>query len=363
MTTYQCTLATAVGTTLVADLTYERADYVLSEMHVGALMLRIPARLYPIEYFVRDNRLTLFRGVAGRQLSLEGDATWLIRHRRYLRDQQVYEITALHANHLLARRIVAYAAGSSEASKTGAADNLMKATVRENLTAATDTARNLSSSLFAVQADLSAAPSISLSFSRDNVLAVLQRIAQASATAGTVCGFEVRTIGTVLTFVTYTGQRGIDRRASSSQPLLFGPQYRNLAETTIDEDWSSEATYIYAAGQGQGSQRSEATASSSTVIALSPFGRIEQLRDGRTTADATQLQDEADAALYASQARIAVEGAILDAPQATYGIHYGWGDRVTVLVDSYQVDAIIDPVHITLDQRGERRDIRVRSVL
>lgn len=362
-TTYQFSLATPFGVTLVPALIYERAEYVLSEMQVGALTMRIPSRLYPLDYFARDYRLTIGRGVAGRQPALEGDATWLIRRRRYLRDQRIYEVTALHANHLLARRIVAYAAGSSQATKTGTADNLMKAVVRENLTAATDAARNLSSSLFAVQADTSAAASVSMSFSRDNVLATLQQLAQASATAGTYCGFEVRTVAGVLTFVTYTGQRGVDRRAGSSSALIIGPDYRNLAETVIDEDWSAESTYIYAAGQGQGSARLEAMASSSAVIARSPFGRIEALKDGRNTADSTQLQDDADAALYAARARASLEGAILDAPQSTYGIHYGWGDRVTAQVDSYQVDALIDPVHITVDQSGgEVRDIRIRSI-
>jgi hypothetical protein len=40
-----------------------------------------------------------------------------------------------------------------------------------------------------------------------------------------------------------------------------------------------EKTYIYVAGQGEGSDRATAFAQDSTRIGLSPFGRIEGFQD------------------------------------------------------------------------------------
>jgi len=84
--------------------------------------------------FQPDTRLVLIlKGDEGENYShifgtyLLGGWEWkTIGNRRYV------TLKALCLNSLLARRIVAYAASSSQAQKTGAADNVMRAVVREN---------------------------------------------------------------------------------------------------------------------------------------------------------------------------------------------------------------------------------------
>jgi hypothetical protein len=73
------------------------------------------------------------------------------------------------------------------ASKSAAADDLIKAFVRENCgPSATDTTRNYSSSYWSVAADIGAAPTIAKAASRRNLLTTCQEIAQAATQAGMV---------------------------------------------------------------------------------------------------------------------------------------------------------------------------------
>jgi len=88
-------------------------------------------------------------------------------------------------NDLLARRIIAYPAASSEAQKTDYADDMMKAFVDENLVNATDGDRNLVAGVgFGIAGDQSAGPEIDYSARYDNLLAVLKRISDTSAETG-----------------------------------------------------------------------------------------------------------------------------------------------------------------------------------
>lgn len=348
-----------------ADVPFARLAYTLAERQPGSLELTIPpdARL-PLGLFVRDSILLVTRRtVAGPGVAMP----WLVRRRRLQRaaDGTVrIVINARHPNDLLARRIVAYASGSSEASKSDYADDLIKAVIRENFTSPTDTVRTMAA--LSVAADLAAAPSVAKAFAWQNVLSVAQNICQMAAQDGTYLGFEVRFNGTIgaYLFVTYTGQRGVDRRAGTAQAIVLGPT-SGVGAYSIESDWEDEATTVYAGGQGEGAARDLASATNSTAAARSPVGRAERFRQATMVAqgDTAALADEADAALYAAQARIRFDGQAQDSPGAIYGLDYDWGDLVTVLVEGLSFGCRIDPVRITEDDRGEDRDIRLTSEL
>jgi hypothetical protein len=93
---------------------------------------------------------------------------------------------------LLGRRIVAYRAGTSEASKNTFADDMMKEYVDENLVNATDTDRNLDAGLnFEIADDQSAGPTVTYSAKFGNLLNVLKRVSDEAAEAGTRVYFRV----------------------------------------------------------------------------------------------------------------------------------------------------------------------------
>lgn len=332
-------------------------EYVLSERGIGMLRLDLPPE-YPIANLHKDGLLRLNRNV-GAGMYLEGDATWLIRRRRQVlsgRERRI-EVWAAHANSLLDRRIVAYAAGSSQASKSGAADDLIKAVVRENFTAPTDTARTMGS--FSVAADLGQGPTISRAFSRRKVLAVAQDMCDDAAAVGAYVGFEVRTVGTALTLITYVNYRGVDRRYGTRSYLPI--PLSAISESSLDEDWSDEETFIYALGQGEQEDRAVGTAQNVSAEGASPYGRIEGSYQANNTDDATLLDSVAAGALYARRGRVLYEARGQDAPDFIYGYHYQWGDLLTIDDYGQQFNVRVDPVGVSFGREGERLDIRFVS--
>lgn len=363
-TTYRIELRTSDNVVIKPTLMYLSAQYVLKERGLGSLSLRVPPS-YGLSLFRKHSRLLIYRSINGGPEYLESDATWILTSRRYSLDEQGVEaitLTAQHANMVLRRRIVAYSAGSAQASKSGAVDTVMRAIVDENFLSATDTARNLASGVLALGAVAGTGPTIAKSFCRDNVLNTLEGLANAAALAGTYTGYEVRTISGALTFVVYLTQRGVNRTLGSGNDLIFSPQRRNLVNIDLDEDWTEEATFVYGGGQGEGTNRVIQSASNAAAIGESVLGRAELFRDARNSDTTAEVQDEADDALYAARLVRRFSGSAQDTDGCIYGIHYRWGDRVTAEVLDQQFACRVDPVSVSITREGgEALDIRLEA--
>jgi hypothetical protein len=332
-------------------LTYARAVN-----DIGTLVLELDPNS-DASLYQRDTRLGVWRQGPNGALALDTECVWLVRKvKRVLSasGERRLRVTAYSANELLRRRIVAYAAGSAQASKSGYADDLMKAIVSENLGSdATDTDRDISAYL-TIESDLSAGQSISKAFSRRNVLTVLQELADASAEAGTNLYFDVVTpTPGALVFATYTGQRGDDRTITSNAPLLFSPELGNLADGELEEDYANEVTVVYAAGRGEGDEREVVEVEDTTRSGASPFNRIEALRDARNAETTAELTAEGNGFLKAGRPRLVFGGSIVDTPQCRYGVEWKWGDKVTVQFEGYTFDAHIAAVSVTIDNGSE----------
>jgi hypothetical protein len=322
---------------------------------------------FPISYLQIDGWLEVWRRAAGGLNYLDTETVWFIRdvsRRLNERGERFITVIAYSAADLLKRRIVAYAAGSSQAEKTGAADNLMKAIVRENLgSLATDTSRSISAYL-SVQADSGAGPSLSKAFSRRNVLTVLQELAQASLEAGTALFFDIVApeVGS-LEFRTYTGQRGIDHSSTGARRVTLSPAYGTLTEVVRRYDHASEQNYIYAGGQGEESSRAVATASDASRISLSPFNRCEGWVDARNTADSGLLSAEAQAALRAGRPRQEFSGKILNTGSVQYGREWAFGDRISAEFDGEVVDGRVDEINVRVENGQEEIQAGLRVEL
>lgn len=375
MATYEIVLQTPLGVTLAAfggpgtdtagvlHLAYARAVN-----QIGAMTLVLPPSV-PLSFLQRDGRILVYRSVPGGTPRLDMDAVWLIAAiKRALneRGEQVTVVRAVDAVDLLRRRIVAYAAGSAQAYRTAVVDNFLKAVVRENLgTSATDAARRLDSALFTVSADIGQGPSISKGYSRRNVLTVCQELADASTQAGTYLAFDVVWNGAVLECRTYTQWRGVDHRFPGGvNPVILSPDTGSLTAVDYEIDYSAEVTYAYVGGQGEGTDRAIGTAEDTARSSLSPFARSEVFGDARDTATAAFLADEADALVRAGRPRVLFAGAVnADAPGASYGREYGFGDVVTAQAFGVNVDCRLDAVRVSVTADRETVSITARSVL
>lgn len=376
-TRYTCRIADPFGTPLAEVANFAdpvggggaALEYALNVGQIGLLQLTVPAT-FNADLFRLDGRIGVWRAINGRPPKLDGQAIFLIRKWRYT-DQDT-TIWAVHANELLRRRIVAYAAGSSYSSKIAAtaAGNLIKAFARENLGSSisganrdgADTQTDISAYL-TTQIDLGDGASLATQDARRNLFDVVRELQDASTTAGTYLAAEiVAPTESTLELRTYATQRGVDHRAGTVQPVILSPQRGSLANCALTVDRMDEVTVAICGGTGEGVQRLIATSIDTTRMGESPLNRRELFGDYSNISDAAALQDKADALVRAGRPRIEFVGDLQETDGATRGIHYDLGDQVTAEFRQQQYDVRLDVIGVRVGGGAARTQAQLRSV-
>lgn len=253
------------------------------------------------------------------------------------------------ANHLLDGRIVYAAAGSSQAQKTAAVDNMMKAIVTEQAGTSAATARQFDSAFFSVQDNSSSGPSLTKGFAYRPMLDVLRELNEASRQAGTEVFFQVMPLDIdKFVFVTSTTQLGRD----VSDRVEFSLERENLSSVRLVEDWSNERNFGYGLGGDTGADRYIATSEVTERSGISWYGRREVTKDARTQDDAG-AQTAAYAIVTEHRPLTTFAGAIKSIPGCAYGVDWYYGDRVAVSYDGRTFDAIIRAVTVSVDEGGK----------
>ena len=303
-----------------------------------------------------DGRFSVWRRIKGTNRTyLDTETVYLAREFEYIEEnQKLLKITAYSAVSLLARRIIAYSAGSSQSDKTGVAETIMKAFVNENVgSSATETARNLTTYL-AVEADAARGPSISKAAARRNLLGTLRECSEAAQNGGTPIFFDiVEPYRGHLEFRCYQGQRGQDRTVTTGQAPVILRQGENLRSPRLKFNYKNESTFVYGAGTGEGAGRLVATASAASRLAESVFNRSEVLWDNTQQGILSRLQKEANARLSEGRPLRTFKTNVADVPNARYGQHWNWGDLVTAEAFGEQVDCMVRRVDISVSDNGD----------
>jgi hypothetical protein len=293
---------------------------------------------------------------------LDGQTYYSLRKielRRTANRQITLTLTAYDTISLLARRTVLFKAGTAQASKTAAIDNMAKAIVRENFVSARTMAG------LSVQSDFTLAPSTTKGFSNRVVLDVLQDLADESFSKGTYLAFDVIWYPTsqTLLFDTFINQRGVNRSAATNNGITLDPDWNSLTDVVKTFDWTDEATYIQANGPGQDSDRLAATAFDDTRLAGTSRGRVEKAIDARNGADQASTQAEADAALRDYRKRIYYSARAVDTDRIRFGRDYDRGDIVTAQVFGDAVDVRVESYSIKKDPSGEDITIKFEATV
>ena len=330
-------LADPFGTHLIEIANYLSYSYVLNcaPGNVGVLELELP-RSFNTALLLRDGRIGPWRSINGRPPYLDNGALFTIETLRY-RSASTF-VRAYHMTGLMDRRIVAYAAGSSYAAKSAApADDQLKTFWAENAGASivsadrdgVETQADISAYV-STQINLGLGASVAKAAARRRLLNIATELCEASTTAGTYMTFEIiAPTESTLELRTYTTQRGVDRRVSTSNPVILREQAGVLENAQLEIDYHNEKTFVVAGGQGEGSERLIATALDTARMGVSPFGRIEDFADMSNVADSASLQDDADSGLRYGRPVITFTGDLIETPALTRGIQFDLGDMVT----------------------------------
>jgi hypothetical protein len=309
----------------------------------------------------KDWQWHLWRAPSGGTLSLF-DA-YLIRKVTYqtVGSEETILVKGYDGKDIIDRRIVAYAAGTDEANKTDAADDMMKEIVEENLGATAAGDRDMSA-LFSIQADVSAGPTLTKRFAWRNQLDVLQDLQEASRAEGTEVFFDVVPIPSATTlswdFRTATGQPGADLTSGANQ-VVFDQERGNMRDPSYSPDWTDERNYVYGLGQGEGDDREQQDVEDTTSTAESFWSRAEAYADARLEEEANGVREEARALLEKRRAQIFFSATPVDTRGTRFGRDWNWGDKVIARYRGLEFEAIIRAVMISV-REGTGETINAR---
>lgn len=322
---------------------------------VGQFSLPLPYNINT-KLFTEDSIIEFWRATTG---ILKPEFVGFVRKQDFSETEQgdkIFTVGGPDQNYLLSGRIVAYNAGNSYTSKSGSADNLMRAIVRENLGAlCTDTSRDLSSIGLSVEADLSLGQSIDLGFSRKNLLDTLQKMADTSAQKGTPLYFRLSpgwaADGTItFRFEVVKNWLGNDR-VDTGSPVVFGDEWGNLTEATLSYDYSDEVTYVYAGGPGEDDFRYVYPLGDTARLGASPWNRRESFVDASNLTK-LEVQSKAREALEAGKPTVRFSGTLLEGENSQYGVHWNFGDWVSATFCGRTFMGMVKAIRIDVDANG-----------
>ena len=363
MPKYQVIVKTDTGTPLFVLTQFESLTAGRFDRAIMPLEITMPQddELYPVGAFTKDMILELWRE-QNQTMVLDGETCYFLRNIRYYRDgtRDMVYLKAYDANYIIDGREVEYNAGESEASKTGVACDVIKEIIDENFVSATDTARNLATTYFTIDGDDGFGETVTKAFSRQYVLSTIQAITNQSREAGTWVTFDVVYSGSLpLVFKTYKDQRGND----ITDQLLLSDEAGNIANPTLDFDWTNEYTVCYVAGKGEGDARVVGSASNTDRLNESIWSRREYITENFQLAVEASLDAEADAYLDKLSPKVIFTGEIVETEGTQYDINWNYGDKVRAKYLAYEFDCRVLGYSIEYKNSGGKTTDRVTATI
>ena len=361
MATFEVWLADDGGNKLENLNQFESLEYVIAPGQVGwfSLTLDYDSDLLAMDNTKVDRQIHIWRTPEGGSKALE--AVYFCQRWRFFSSQGQTKVTLSGGGlcDILARRIVAYYAGSTGATISATeADDAMKDLVNGALGTASNTdydretisGRDITSLGFSIQADATAGPPIDRGVAWRPLLATLQDIQEQARQEDEEVFFDVVPLTTsplTFEFRTYLNQPGSDRTSGTANALRFGTEWGNVDNPVLTYDYSNLENFIYIGGSNREDSRIIEEVSDSTSIALSQFNRREGFL-AHTSSDVTGiLQAAGYAQLSERRLQTTFTAEIQDTPDAPYGGN-GWkaGDKVTISYLGKNFDAVIRKVRI-----------------
>jgi hypothetical protein len=328
-------------------------NMVRTENQTGTLSIVHPIKGNIETILARDCTIDVVHR-AGSRAMLLGDTHFLLRKWSFGDNDVALELK--DGIDILDRPVVAYDADEPQCTYDAEiADDAMKMVVFENLGAsAVEADRNISDWL-EVQPYLNMGPMISKEFSGRRVLAVLQEFAKAALEEGIYVSFDVVANGNgKFLFKTFTEMRGVDHSYPNGvPPIIFSTERNNIAlGSRLTYDYTQERTYVYARGKDAADNVVYGTAYDQKRISASPFNRIEEWANTQATKQDSADKD-AGAVLSEGRPRIVFEGEAQQTTDCMFGVHYNFGDLVTVQSHGAELKCRFRTMNVSVSAKGE----------
>lgn len=224
--------------------------------------------------------------------------------------------------------------------RTGKAETVAKAYVDANIGPSAPVARKISA--LTVDTDLARGSTVVASARFDKLGQLISSLLVLDG-----LGFDIRQSGSNLLFEVFAP---VDRSASIRMDV------DNLRLEKSEYTYQRpEATRVIVAGQGQGAERVfvERSSTESTTAETAWGRRIEVFKDQRNTTDTTELQNSGDEILAAGGKTLeGIKVTPSDDQTMRYGVDWGLGDKVTVVVGSTQIAQVVTEVAIVVTDNG-----------
>jgi hypothetical protein len=349
---------------------FYKLDYVMNESDVGALTLEMPA-LFPSTWLTIDCSIEVWRStdIDGKSWALDGSRLWLVNKVRWVGGATPRLIIgAVDTIDILRRRIVAYAAGTTYSSKGPEyIDEIIRQVIVENFgSVAVNHSRDITQFdtgfewthqgapvIFTFSAGL--LPQTRKGFAWRNVWEVVKELLGEAATLGTYASVQCRFLPSIDTieFVLIVGTTGADRGLKSANPLILSEDSGTLKDVSIELDWTSTASAIYAGGAGEGANRLILYATDQARQFASPFARIEKFIENTSIENRAALQSEVNSALREARPIKRFEGFVNETETLRYGYDYALGATLVASAENQMFNCRIIQVQVTVDSKGE----------
>ena len=337
-------------------------EYALTANEPGPFRLKLPAK-FDRNHIRIDDIVEFWRGYGPGTLRLDYVGfcrDWIYGDDNGAKYTELYGFSLLE---LIKRRIVV--AGYSY---TGAADDLIKAIVKDHMGSDAIAARDLTSvgNGFAIEKDLTDGATITKTVHYCDLYDTVQEMALASAQAGTKVYFDIVPIvsssstgGLAFQLRTFAGQRGMDRTQDSDAPVYVGEEWGNLQNGKLPYITAEMVNYAYVLGAGSGAWRQKTELYDTLSMGYSIWNRREGIHDAAGAATAAERTAEGYAYLWDKRSRLRFGGDVVETPAFRYGRDWGWGDLVTAQYDGFEFDAMLDKIHVSRNETGETINARL----
>lgn len=255
-----------------------------------------------------------------------------------------WELEGADDSVLLAERLAypdpANAAGSQAAAydvRTGKAETVAKGYVTANLGASALVARRVTG--LTVEADAARGLTVTERARFDTLGELLERVVSTSG-----LGFEIEQSGSALVFKVY---EPTDRSATIRMDV------ENERLTSAEYAYGRPgATHVVVAGQGEGAART-IVERQDAATATAWGRRVEIFKDQRNAAAVAELEQAGDELLAEKGGTIeSISVTPSDDQTMRYGVDWGLGDRVTVVVGGSEISAIVTEAAVVVTDAG-----------